>query len=209
MSRRPVTLALALACWVLIASCDRASPRASGLPGSSSPDSVSLAVSRPAPPSSPETVPLGVHRPSELVEAATAVVQFLRGEVDFDRIQLADTVTLYLGREEGGTRRKVAREMLRKPSSWKVRSPGLRFTYTFAPPKRPAVLTTRVGHHLVCGRQTPLPSSSEELTQLPHVGTMLRYGTVSCLQSWNLSLVFDPKQKPPTVIAAVYDQYEW
>jgi len=38
---------------------------------------------------------------------------------------------------------------------------------------------------------------------------MLRYGTVSCVQSWNLTLVFDPKQKPPTVIAAVYDQYEW
>ena len=87
--------------------------------------------------------------------------------------------------------------MLRKPSNWKVCSPGLRFAYTFAPPKRPAVLTTRVGHHLVCGRQTPLPSSSEELTQLPHVGIMLRYGTVSCVQSWNLTLVFDPKQKPP------------
>lgn len=208
MSGRAVVSALALACWAVITSCDRANPKASRPPGSSSPDSVSLAVSRPAAPP-PDAVPLGVHRPSELVEAATEVVRFLRGEVDFERIRLADTVTLYLGPEEGGTRTKVMREMLRNPSNWKVRSAGLRFVYSFAPPKRPAELTTRVGHHVVCGRETRLSSSAKKLAQLPYVGTMLRYGTVSCLQSWSLTLVFDPDQRPPTVIAAVYDQYEW
>jgi len=209
MSGRAVASALALACCVAIVSCDRANPKASKSAGSASPDSVSLAVSSPPVSPSPDTVPLGVHRPSELVEAATEVIQFLRGDVGFERIRLADTVALYLGPEEGGTRRKVTREMLRNPSNWKVRSAALRFVYSFAPPKRPAELTTRVGHHLVCGRETPLSSSSKELAQLPHVGTMLRYGTDSCLQSWNLTLVFDPEQRPPTVIAAVYDQYEW
>ena len=38
---------------------------------------------------------------------------------------------------------------------------------------------------------------------------MLTYGTQSCLQTRNLTLVFDPDEKPPTLIAAVYDQWEW
>jgi hypothetical protein len=37
---------------------------------------------------------------------------------------------------------------------------------------------------------------------------MLRYGE-SCLQTRNLTLVFDPNRTPPTLIAAVYDQWEW
>jgi hypothetical protein len=157
---------------------------------------------------SSDSGPLGVHRPFELIEAATNVVGFLRGEVAFDRIRLADTVSLYLGLEEGGTRAEVERGMLRYASNWKVRSQGLRHVYSFAPPRGSAELTTRVGRHLNC-RDYPLSSRSEALAQFPHVGTMLMYGTDSCLQSWNLTLVFDPNEKPPTLIAAVYDQWEW
>lgn len=31
----------------------------------------------------------------------------------------------------------------------------------------------------------------------------------SCLKSWNLTLVFDPRERPPVLVAAVYDQWEW
>jgi hypothetical protein len=156
-------------------------------------------------------VPLGVHRASELVDAATAVVAFLRGDVDFDRIRLADTVTLYLSPEGGGTRRAVPREMLRDRSTWMVRSRDLPqargMAYSFVPSKGNAELTTRVGRHLKCF-DYPLSSMYAELAQFPHVGTMLAYGT-SCLQTENLTLVFDAIEKPPTLVAAVYDQWEW
>jgi hypothetical protein len=58
-------------------------------------------------------------------------------------------------------------------------------------------------------REYPLSSIHEELARYPHVGIRLAYGTDSCLQSRNFTLVFDPNEKPPTLIAAVYDQWEW
>ena len=145
---------------------------------------------------------------SELALAATRVIRFLRREVDFDSIRPADTVSLYLGREEGGTRRGVARQMLRDRMNWHVRSPSLSHTYSFVPPTASAELTTSVGRHRNCA-DYPLSATFPELARLPHVGTTLRYGTVSCLQTWNLTLVFDPETKPPELIAAVYDQPEW
>jgi hypothetical protein len=57
-------------------------------------------------------------------------------------------------------------------------------------------------------REYPLSSRNGELAWFPHVGVMLAYGT-GCLQTRNLTLVFDPNEKPPTLIAAVYDQWEW
>jgi hypothetical protein len=136
-------------------------------------------------------------------------VGFLRGEVSFSRIRLADTVTLHLGREEGGTRRAVARDLLRDPSNWSVPSPSLRMTYAFVPPRSLTVLTTRLGRHLNC-MDYALSATSPELAALPHVGTTLKppeFG--SCLQTWNLTVVFDAERKPPTVVAAIYDQPEW
>jgi hypothetical protein len=38
---------------------------------------------------------------------------------------------------------------------------------------------------------------------------MLMYGRDSCLQTRNVTFVFDPNKKPPTLVAAVYDQWEW
>jgi len=159
-------------------------------------------------PSSSATPVLGTHRPVELVDAATAVIRFLRGEVEFEQIRLDDTLTLYLGREEGGTRSDVARERLRDRSNWAVRSENLRHLYAFVPPARSAELTTLVGRHLNC-HDYPLSATFPELARFPHVGTTLMYGTASCLQSWNLTLVFDPDAKPPMLVAAVYDQVEW
>jgi hypothetical protein len=165
-------------------------------------------VPQPLARSSPDTASLGAHRPTELVEAATAIVRFLRGEVAFDRIRLADTVALYLGREEGGTQSNVPREMLRDRSNWNVRSEPLRHTYSFVPPKRSAELTTHVGRHLNC-LDYALSSTFPDLGRFPHVGTTLKYGADSCLQTWNLTLVFEPHERPPMLIAAVYDQHEW
>jgi hypothetical protein len=136
------------------------------------------------------------------------VLRFLRREIEFDSIRLADTVSLYLGREEGSTRRVVARHVLRDRTNWHVRSPSLRHTYSFVPPSGSAELTTSVGRHRNCA-DYPLSATFPELARLPHVGTTLRYGTLSCLQTWNLTLVFDAETQPPELAAAVYDQPEW
>jgi hypothetical protein len=149
--------------------------------------------------------PLGVHRPAELDQAARRIVQFLRGEGRFEHIRLADTVTLYVSPEGGGTRAAFTRDQLRDRSNWKVR--GL-LMYSFAPPGGTAELTTRVGRHLNC-LERPLAWTFPDLARLPHVGTMLAYGTQSCLQTRNATFVFDPNRKPPTLVAAVYDQFEW
>jgi hypothetical protein len=145
----------------------------------------------------------------ELTAAATKIVGFLRGNVPFSEIRLADTVDLYLGPEEGRSRRTVPREALRQPSNWSVRSQPTRYTYSFVPHPRLTVLTTRVGRHLRC-MDYPLAESFPELAALPHVGTTLKPEDYqSCLQTWNLTLVFDSAAVSPTLVAAIYDQFEW
>lgn len=190
---------------MLVVSCDTEN--------SSTPDATETASRAAASEvTTPRPAPLGAHRPEELVAAATEVVGFLRGQVPLARIRLADTVVLQLSPEGGGTRRAVAREMLRSPSSWKVRPnrPSPRpIDYSFVPHPRLTILTTRVGRHLNC-MESDLSSRSAELAPLPHVGTMLSpTGQNSCMQTWNVTLVFDPVAKPPVLVAAVYDQWEW
>lgn len=203
--------ALLVACWLTVAACDRDVPRASNQSAPPSADSDS-APSEPAPSSSPDTVPLGAHSAEQLVDAAAAVVAFLRGEADFDRIRVADTVTLYLAPEAGGASRTVTRDMLRDRSSWTIRGPGLRperqgVGYSFVPSKGRAEVTMRVGRHLKC-LEYPLSSIYQELARLPHVGVTIAYGT-GCLQTHNFTLVFDADEQPPTLVAAIYDQWEW
>jgi hypothetical protein len=106
MRGRAVTSAAVFVCCLLVASCDSDSSRAP----------------KPAALPSPDTVPLGVHTPRELDEAAKQVIGFLRGEVGFDRIRVADTVTLYLSPEAGTARREVTRDSLGDPSNWSVRT---------------------------------------------------------------------------------------
>lgn len=84
-------------------------------------------------------------------------------------------------------------------------------SYSFVPHPRLTVLTTRVGRHLNC-MEFALSSIAPELAALPHVGTMLSLPAAeyeSCLNTWNVTLVFDSAAKPPTLVAAVYDQWEW
>ena len=194
--RRPAAAVVAIVTALVITACDR--PGGDGPPPPSTP-----------PADTPAAASLGAHRPEALVAAATDVIGFLRGEVPFSRLRLADTVTLQLGREEGGTKRAVARERLREPSGWSVRSPSLGMTYRFPPPRSLTVLTTRVGRHLNCGEYA-LSVAAPALARLPHVGTMLKPQEFSsCLQTWNITIVFDADATPPTVVAAVYDQPEW
>jgi hypothetical protein len=55
-----------------------------------------------------------------------------------------------------------------------------------------------------------LTAIDPELGALPHVGVVLSPPNFSsCLQTWNLTIVFDPQEKPPTVVAVIYDQFEW
>lgn len=156
--------------------------------------------------------PRRVHAPSDLLDAAKNVVAFLRGEIEFNRIRLTDTVTLYVGREAGGIRREVRRATLRNPRNWKVRVEwvaGRGHDYSLVPPKELPSMKMQVGRHSNCGFR-PLAPTSEELARFPHVGVLFTPEHMeSCLQSWNFTLVFDPNEKPPTLIAVVYDQFEW
>ncbi|HEX6747502.1 MAG TPA: hypothetical protein VF092_09465 [Longimicrobium sp.] len=148
-------------------------------------------------------------RNDELERAARDVVGFLRGEVAFERLRLADTVTLYLAPESGGGSARRAREELRDLSRWRVHTGDPGITYLFIPPERLTKLTTRVGRHLDC-REYPLASRFPALARLPHVGTMLEpHMPESCLATWNLTLVFAARPGPPTLVAAVFDQWEW
>jgi hypothetical protein len=140
--------------------------------------------------------------------AARRIVGFLRGQLPFDSIRVADTVTLYVSPEGGGARTTVTREQLRDRTSWRVRGPG-GSPVALAVPAALTKLTTRVGRHIKC-MEYQLSSTFPELARLPHVGTKVEpAGSSSCLQTRNLTLLFDPNRAPPTLVAAVYDQWEW
>lgn len=147
-------------------------------------------------------------REAELARAAEAIVGFLRGEVAFERLRLADTVTLHLAPDGGGGARAVPRSGLRDPGSWEVTSPSGR-VHSLVPFDGPAERTIRVGRHLPC-LERPLSTVLPDVAERPHVGTMLRPpGSTSCLQAWSLTLVFAEEPGPPTLTGAVYDQWEW
>jgi hypothetical protein len=163
-------------------------------PGSLSPDTMSAA------PLSPEA--------EAFVAAALRVLDFLRGDAEFTALNLADTVTLQLAPQSGGGQAHVAAFDLRDPGAWRVMGDaGL--VYPFAPP---AELTHRAavfGRHVRCF-EYDLAAEFPELAQLPHVGT--RYepaDRMSCLQTWNLTFVFEAGTMPPRLVAVVYDQWEW
>ena len=189
-SRRPAIVALLLLALVACDGDER--------------DRAPQSASTPAAAASPEAP-----RPQELEHAARAVIAFLQGDPPSNRFRLADNVTLYLAPEGGGARAAVTRESLANRANWKVASHRQGTEYSFVPPGGLTKLTTRVGRHLNC-LDYPLSSRFEQLALLPHVGTKLEPESASsCLQSWNLTLVFDPELRPLTIVAAVYDQWEW
>lgn len=146
-------------------------------------------------------------RAEVLERAAKDIVGFLQGDVNFEKIRLADTVILYLSPEGGGTRAAFAREQLRAPPSWVIHSG--RATYSFVPSRRLTKLTAKAGRHFNC-LEYPLASRFRELAKLPHVGVKLEPDSLSsCLESWNVTFIFDSIARPPRLVAAVYDQWEW
>ena len=198
---RPVTLTIAVVGMLAIASCGRGNNTTAG-------DSARTSASPSAATSNPSGGTSAAEPTVAFDSAARQVIAFLRGETSFDRIRVADTVTLYLSPEGGGTRAKVVREALRDRANWRVRGPG-RAEYSLVPPPGMTKLTTRIGQHLNC-REYPLASRFAELAELPHVGTKLEPAEgSSCLQTWNLTLIFDPNARQPTLVGAVYDQWEW
>src|SRR5439155_9284095 len=130
---------------------------------------------------------------------ARRVVEFLRGNASFDQIDLSDTVTWSVSPEGGGGRATFVREQLRQPSAWRVRSRGR--VFSLAPPAGMTKLTTKVGRHFNCKEQ-PLASKFPRLAQLPHVGAVLEpENASSCLQTWNVTFVFDTTSHPRVVAA--------
>jgi hypothetical protein len=168
-----------------------------------------VSCARPVPHPRGETTVHAAHRPEELVDAATKVIGFLQGRVGAGEIHLADTVALHLAPGGGGGQTRIPREQLRDPAAWVIRARDGAGTYRIAPPNGHSVLATRVGEHFNC-HPSALARVSEELARLPHVGTRLQPpGAESCLQSWNATLVFDPNRRPATLVAVLYDQWEW
>jgi hypothetical protein len=160
------------------------------------------------PDASPEAgTALSPHEDS-YVTAAETVIDFLRGDAGFGALSLSDTVTFYLAPEGGGGTKKVAASDLRDRAAWSVRSDGGQ-AYPVIPPAGLSRRTTRFGRHLKCFEYA-LEDDFPVLAQSPHVGTRLEpENTTSCLQTWNLTLVFRGDTLPPVLDALVYDQWEW
>jgi hypothetical protein len=151
--------------------------------------------------------PTSVSHDEAFVTAAEMVIDFLRGAVGFGALSLSDTVTFYLAPESGGGVAKVAASDLRDRYAWLVRSYEGQ-PYVLVPPAGLSGLTTRFGRHMKCF-EYDLANEFPELARFPHVGTRLEPDNVtSCLQTWNLTLVF-AAALPPRLAAVVYDQWEW
>lgn len=142
--------------------------------------------------------------PAPFDSAALRIVDFLRGGPALDNPP--DSVTLYVVPEGGGGRRTLRRSELRDRRNWRVRSGSA--TYSLVPPPTFLALTSKFGMHFQCMERS-LDSRLPRLARLPHVGVKLQPADASsCLQSWNVTFVFDAAL-PPRLVAAVYDQWEW
>jgi hypothetical protein len=144
----------------------------------------------------------------ELERAARYVVGFLRAEVPFDSLTLADSVELRVAPEGGGATRRVSRDALRDARTWIV-GEGAR-SVRLIPPTAYAAATAAVGRHYRCQEQDLKPLAPD-WAQRPHVGIRLQPsdGVPSCLQSWNATFVFDTGDGRPRLRGVLYDQWEW
>ena len=144
----------------------------------------------------------------DYVGAAKRVLAFLRGEGTLDGVALADQVRL-VAPISPWSARKISGDSRHQRGEWYVVWRGNRYALT--PPARRAELKTREGYHLLCDMPRSLASIGMwRYTTSPHVGTTLVFQPrESCLQTWNLTFVFDAVKEEPTLIAVVYDQWEW
>ena len=142
-----------------------------------------------------------------LERAAQNVVGYLRAQVPFDSLALADTVELRIAPEGGGARRRVSSAALRDPTGWTVGEGARRVR--LIPPAAYTAASTAVGRHYRCQAQD-LALVAPEWAERPHVGVRLQPDTAaSCLQSWNATLVFDTVGGRLRLSGVLYDQWEW
>jgi hypothetical protein len=158
-----------------------------------------------------ESSPPAAATPSALEDAARELAGFLAGEAELDTLRLADTVELHLPPEGAGTSTgasvRIARGRLRDRDAWRIRA-GQR-SFSLVPAKALTRTTVRAGTHFNC-RETPLASRGPTLAGRPHVGVRREPAAPkSCLESWNVTFVFDTSAARPRLVAALYDQWEW
>jgi hypothetical protein len=191
----PITLLASSLVALLIGCASESSPPASG--GGTA---ESAASSAPDP-----------SRRVALEDAARELTSFLAGETELDTSALADTVELHLPPEGAGTSEgasvRLERSTLGVRDAWRIQA-GQR-SFSFVPPGGLTRTTVRAGTHFAC-REVPLASRSPALATRPHVGVRLEPPEpTSCLQTWNVTFVFDTTAAKPRLVAALYDQWEW
>jgi hypothetical protein len=151
--------------------------------------------------------PDATNPPQRLEAAATAAARFLAGFEPFDKLDLADTVDLYVAPDGGGARARVPRERLRDPKAWQVESGGQ--VRSFAPNGLRTRVITAVGRYMNC-QPSDLKTRFPQLAAVPHVGVRLEPPRVkSCLETWNATFLFDTTGGRTRIVGAVYDQWEW
>jgi hypothetical protein len=151
--------------------------------------------------------PNAVDPAQRLDAAATVAARFLAGFEPFDKLDLADTVDLYVAPDGGGARARISRETLRDPKAWQVESGGQ--IRTFAPNGLRTRVITAVGRYMNC-QPSDLKTRFPQLAAVPHVGVRLEPPRVkSCLETWNATFLFDTTGGRTRIVAAIYDQWEW
>jgi hypothetical protein len=204
---RPTLLASSLLA-LLVACASESSPPASGDTSEVAAANATTTSSIPAPAPAPALTPV---RRAALEATARDVVSFLVGDAALDTLALADTVTLHLPPEGAGTSAgasvRLDRTELGDRDAWRIRA-GARL-FSFVPPNGLTRTTVRAGTHFVC-REVPLASRAPPLATRPHVGVRLEPPEPkSCLETWNVTFVFDTSASRPRLVAALYDQWEW
>jgi len=139
--------------------------------------------------------------------AARALASFLAGQGAIDTTVLADSVTLYVAPDGGGQSATLPKNALLDRTGWAVR--GSRGPISFTPDIGLTKVSTLVGRHFNCF-PVDLVSKAPQLSALPHVGVKMEpVPASSCLNAWNLTVLFDSASRKPRVVAAFYDQWEW
>lgn len=142
-----------------------------------------------------------------LESAASDIARFITGYGRFDALSLADSVDLYIAPDGGGAHARIARESLRDPHAWQVRTGDT--VRSFVPRGLRTRIVTDVGHYMNCN-PSELRTRFPALASKPHVGVRLEPPRVkSCLETWNATFVFDTAGGQPRLVAAIYDQWEW
>ena len=142
-----------------------------------------------------------------LEKAASLAARFLAGYESFATLDLADSVDLYVAPDGGGGQARFAREQLRDPQAWRVKSG--RVDQSFLPHGIRTRLVASVGHYMNC-TPSELKTRFPALAAHPHVGVKLEPANAkSCLESWNATFVYDTTGGRARLIAAIYDQWEW